>query len=479
MRSKKAKIAVQWEETDKAIFTSIQKLEKQQSEKRKREAKKTLQKRSVAVQEFFTNPENTDNFEPFVFSPFTKKQSEVLCWWKDAAQKSAMEGVIADGSIRSGKTLCLSLSFCMWAMCSFNSKSFAICGKTLGALRRNLLTNLKQILRGRGYEVKERRAENVIFVSKNRVCNRFHLFGGKDEGSADLIQGITLAGVLFDEVALMPENFVNQATARCSVEGSKWWFCCNPEGPHHWFYKNWIKKADEKKLLYVHFTMRDNPSLSAEMIKRYEAMYKGTFYDRYVKGLWVAQSGLVYPMFTQNKEKYTVKNTANMSGRFFISIDYGTRNPFSMGLWCVNGNVAVRVKEYYHDSVEKIQQLTDEEYYAELENFAKGHIIQRVIIDPSAASFIQTVRKYAKFTVRKAENSVLDGIRVTASLLEGGRVKICENCENIMREFELYKWAETGTGKDEVVKQNDHAMDDMRYFCASILSREFKWIEWR
>ncbi len=225
--------------------------------------------------------------------------------------------------------------------------------------------------------------------------------------------------------------------------------------------------------------MRDNPSLTPSMIKRYEGMYTGAFYDRFVKGLWVAQSGLVYPMFAQEKERFTVKNANNISGRFFISIDYGTRNPFSMGLWCVSGNVAVRVKEFYHDSEKAMCQLTDEEYYTELENFAKGYVIQRVIIDPSAASFIQTVRKHAKFTVRKAENSVLDGIRVTASLLVGGRLKICESCENTLREFELYKWADKGTGKDEVIKQNDHAMDDMRYFCASILSREFKWIEWR
>ncbi|MFR4757716.1 MAG: hypothetical protein ACLT9P_06070 [Evtepia gabavorous] len=75
------------------------------------------------------------------------------------------------------------------------------------------------------------------------VENTYFLFGGKDEGSAALIQGVTLAGVLLDEVALMPRSFVEQACARCSVTGAKFWFSCNPAGPGHWFYREWICKG--------------------------------------------------------------------------------------------------------------------------------------------------------------------------------------------------------------------------------------------
>ncbi len=438
-----------WKKTDNALL----KAKKYYAQANLKGNKKINSNNSANAQltAFMQNPEFAINFEPFKYMPFTKTQAKVLTWWQKGSPKKNMDGIIADGSIRSGKSLCLSLSFCLWAMESFNMQNFALCGKTVGSLRRNVLTLLKHMLRGRGYAVKERRTDNLLIVSKNGVCNRFYLFGGKDESSADLIQGITLAGILFDEVALMPESFVNQATARCSVQGSKWWFSCNPQGPNHWFYTNWVLQKKEKNLLYVHFTMQDNPSLTKQMIQRYENMYTGVFYERYVKGLWVAAQGLVYPMVAQQKSKFVLQNANNLNGRFFISIDYGTRNPFSMGLWCVNGNTAVRVKEFYHNSVKEQRQLTDEEYYEQLDKFAKGYLIQRVVIDPSAASFIQTIRKHAFFTVRSAENSVLDGIRVTASL----------------------------TGKDEVIKQNDHAMDDMRYFCATILAREFKWIEWR
>ncbi len=414
-----------------------------------------------------------------MYAPFTKKQAKVLTFWHKGNKSSNYSGIIADGSIRSGKTLSLSLSFCMWAMSNYNRQCFALCGKTLGSFRRNVLHLLKHMLRGRGYTVRELRSENLLIVCNGNTVNKFYVFGGKDEGSADLIQGITLAGVLFDEVALMPESFVNQATARCSIPGSKWWFSCNPEGPYHWFYTEWILKKQQKNLLYVHFTMDDNPSLTKQVKQRYENMYSGVFYERYVRGLWVVAEGLVYPMAAGNSSIILHNDTSILSGIFYISIDYGTRNPFSMGLWCVSAGKAVRIKEWYYDSKKQPSQLTDEQYYEQLELFASGFVIRNVIIDPSAASFIQTVRKHAHFSVKKAVNSVLDGIRITASLLEGGRVKISPNCVNILKEFNLYRWSDTLGGKDEVLKQDDHAMDEMRYFCATVLAREFKWIDWR
>lgn len=173
----------------------------------------------------------------FKFQPFSKRQRMVLNWWTDGSPVRDYEGIIADGAIRSGKTVCMSLSFVMWAMSSFNGQNFAMCGKTIGSFRRNVLFWLKLMLKSRGYRVTDHRADNLVVISRGDVENNFYVFGGKDERSQDLIQGITLAGVFFDEVALMPESFVNQATGRCSVDGSKYWFNCNPDGPNHWFKK--------------------------------------------------------------------------------------------------------------------------------------------------------------------------------------------------------------------------------------------------
>ena len=179
----------------------------------------------------------------FQFKPFSQKQRKILNWWCPDSPVKGYDGIIADGAIRSGKTVSMSLSFAIWAMDTFNGQNFAMCGKTIGSFRRNVLFWLKLMLKSRGYQVSDHRADNLVIIRRGAVENYFYIFGGKDERSQDLIQGITLAGVFFDEVALMPESFVNQATGRCSVQGSKYWFNCNPDGPYHWFKINWINKS--------------------------------------------------------------------------------------------------------------------------------------------------------------------------------------------------------------------------------------------
>lgn len=240
----------------------------------------------------------------FKFEKFSEKQQYVLRWWVPGSPYADKDGIICDGSIRSGKTTVMSLSFIMWAMESFDGENFALCGKTIQSLRRNVIKQLKKMLKARGYAVEDHRSENYMTIRLGDVENDFYLFGGKDEGSQDLIQGITLAGVFFDEVALMPESFVNQATGRCSVEGSKYWFNCNPEGPDHYFKVEWIDKLTEKNLIRIHFTMRDNPSLAARIVERYERMYKGVFYDRFILGLWVLASGIIFRYFAEDDTGY-------------------------------------------------------------------------------------------------------------------------------------------------------------------------------
>ncbi len=402
----------------------------------------------------------------FKFRPFSKKQIQVLTWWMPESGVSDADGIIADGAIRSGKTVSMALAFVIWAMTTFQEQNLGMAGKTVGSFRRNVLGPLKKMLRSRGYKYQDFRSDNMLEVRKGKRVNYFYIFGGKDERSQDFIQGITLAGLLLDEVALMPESFVNQATGRCSVDGSKFWFNCNPGSPAHWFKKNWIEKRAEKNLLYLHFTMDDNLSLAERVKQRYRAMYTGVFFRRYILGEWAMAEGLVYQFDT---EKHIAKELPQ-HGEYHISVDYGTLNPFSAGLWCVNGGRAVRLREYYWSGREKQRLKTDEEYYRELETLAGELYIESVIVDPSAASFIETIRRHGRFSVRKAKNEVLNGIRLTAAMLEAGVIKIGESCENSIREFSLYSWAEQGQ-EDKVVKEYDHAMDDIRYFCATVMKR--------
>lgn len=401
------------------------------------------------------------------------KQKEIFRWCH--RKKDKYDAIICDGAIRSGKTVCMIASFIHWAMRFFDGHTFAICGKTVQSAERNIITPLLGMSDVKAfYSMSYTRSLKLLTVKRGGQVNYFYVFGGKDESSASLIQGMTLSGVLLDEVALMPRSFVEQALARCSVLGSKFWFNCNPDSPAHWFYEEWIKEPERHRALHLHFNLSDNPSLAPEIIERYESMYTGVFYQRFILGEWVAADGLVYDVDINS----VVTDSVPKTGRYFISVDYGTLNPFSAGLWCLNGKTATRIREFYYSGRKEKKQKTDEEYYEELEKLADGHRIEKVIIDPSAASFIATIRKHGKFNVRKAKNEVLDGIRVTAQMLNSGAVKIHSSCEDALNELKMYRWDEKST-EDKVIKEFDHAMDDMRYFCYTVLRRELRWEGYR
>ena len=391
---------------------------------------------------------------------FSPKQRQVLTWW----QTGRWQALICDGAVRSGKTFCMGLSFFLWAQHDFNGRQFALCGKTVGALRRNLLTELVPCLRRIGMEVRENRSANTLTVVYAGHRNQFLLFGGKDASSAALIQGSTLAGLLLVETALMPRAFVEQAVARCSVRGSRLWFNCNPEGSEHWFYKEWIEKAESRGALRLHFTMEDNPGLPPEIRQRYERLYTGVFYRRFVLGEWAAAQGLVYDFFDPDKDAAEVPDGPFSAWR--VSVDYGTVNPLSMGLWGEKNGVWYRVDEVYYDSRREGRQKTDAEYAEMLEQLAAGRDIQRVIVDPSATSFIETLRRKG-WQVMKADNDVADGIRVTADLLRQRWIVLCRPCRDSLREMALYCWDER-SGRDAPRKEHDHAMDEMRYFAMDL-----------
>lgn len=428
------------------------------------------------LQQMKQNRASRQSGQTFHFSPFSKKQKQVLTWWCPESPVHDKDGIIADGAIRSGKTVSMSLSFVMWAMSSFAGQNFAMCGKTIGSFRRNVLFWLKLMLRSRGYSITDHRADNLVVIRKNGIENYFYIFGGKDERSQDLIQGITLAGVFFDEVALMPESFANQATGRCSVDGSKYWFNCNPDGPYHWFKQNWIDRQEEKRLLYLHFTMDDNLSLSEKIKARYRGMYSGVFYKRYIQGLWCMAEGIIYDMFDVEKH---VKKFASFQEKLlpvgrYVSCDYGTQNATVFLLWNKGTDgVWYCTREYYYSGRDTGKQKTDREYADDLKEWLDGTKIKAVIVDPAAASFIAELRKHG-YSVIKAKNDVEDGIRVVGTKLNQEKILFSDTCENTIKEFASYIWDEKAAehGEDKPVKQFDHAMDSLRYFVYTILNNQ-------
>ncbi len=419
----------------------------------------------------------------FKFKPFSRKQRQVMNWWMEGSPVRDYDGVIADGAIRSGKTVAMSLAYVFWAMESFDGQNFIMAGKTISSFQRNVLTNLKTMLRSRGYHAIHHlsgETPNMLEVSRQGRTNYFYIFGGKDEGSQELVQGITAAGAFFDEVALMPESFVNQATGRCSVAGSKFWFNCNPAGPAHWFKTNWIDKKKEKRLVYLHFTMEDNLSLDEAIKARYRGMYAGVFFLRYIKGLWAVAEGLIYTMctkanyYTEEERPIALKSIAQK----YIAVDYGTTNPcVFLEIWD-DGEVIWVDREYRWDSRSEEArrsgnpQKTDAQYADDLAKFmgASPEDQCTIIVDPSAASFITELRARG-FYVKPADNEVLDGIRAVATLLAQGELMINRACTGLKAEMQSYAWDEKAAerGEEKPVKQMDHGADALRYYVKTVL----------
>lgn len=401
---------------------------------------------------------------------FSEKQRAILRF-----PYTKYTALICDGAVRSGKTSVMSLSFFLWAMGNFNGYSFAYCGKSVGAVERNIVTPLLGLTYLREYfEVQYNRGDHVITARRGNVENRFYLFGGRDESSYTLIQGITLAGVQLDEVALMPRSFVEQALARCSVEGAKFWFNCNPENPRHWFREEWILKAPEHNALHLHFTMEDNPSLSEETRERYRTMYSGVFYQRYILGLWVMAEGIIYDMFDQTENVYR-EGPVDMRFRCprCLAVDYGTTNP-CVFLEIFDDDGITRVeREYRWDSRKERRQKTDEEYADDLMEFMGEHC--PVFVDPSAASFIAALERRGVYVIA-ADNNVLDGIRKTGNLIQRRRLLVNETCVGLLDELGTYRWDDKAAmrGEEKPVKECDHSVDALRYYVNSLPDWRFE-----
>lgn len=393
---------------------------------------------------------------------FSEKQMKIM-----AFPYTGYDALICDGAVRSGKTSVMSLSFFRWAMLTFTGQAFAFCGKSVGAVERNIVTPLLAVkwVRTR-FSVKYNRGDHVLIARDGNRENRFYLFGGKDESSYTLIQGITLAGVLLDEVALMPRSFVEQALARCSVSGAKMWFNCNPENPLHWFRQEWILKAQEHNALHLHFLMNDNPGLDDATRQRYRNMYSGVFYQRYILGQWVMSEGLIYDMFdlTENVYKQAPVGALYSSTRY-IACDYGTTNP-CVFLDIYDDGETIRVdREYRWDSRKERRQKTDQEYADDFMEFM-GKDWCTVLVDPSAASFIVALRQRGAY-IREADNDVSDGIRRTGTLFARRRLLVNEaNCMGLIDELGTYMWDDKAAmrGEEKPVKQQDHGPDALRYF---------------
>jgi len=431
----------------------------------------------------------------FEYKPFSVKQKQVLTWWLPASPVKDKDGIIADGAIRAGKTVALSLSFGLWAMNMFNNQNFLICGKTIGALRRNVIKDWKKQMAAQGFSVHDRLSDNIITIRYSNISNDFYLFGGSDERSQDLVQGITAAGALLDEVALMPKSFVDQVVGRCSVAGSKFWFNCNPSYPRHWFKTEYIDKLSDniektddtdlqsniqlKNILRLQFTMDDNLSLDEKVKERYKSMFTGVFYRRFILGQWCAADGLIYDSFDEQIHTYSEEPKIRGEVRRYISVDYGTSNPMCFLEILDDGDIARVNSEYYYSSKEKGRQKTDAEYADDFVEFAGSRDnVMWVVVDPSAASFKTELQKKG-YRVKDADNSVRDGISKVSTMFALGKLLINKKCKYLISELLGYVWDEKAIehGEERPVKVADHACDALRYGISTVIFKIWRFMK--
>ena len=405
----------------------------------------------------------------FKFKPFSRKQRKVLNWWCRSSPVRDCNGIIADGAIRSGKSVAMSLGFVVWAMSEFEACNFAMCGKTIGSFRRNVLFWLKLMLRSRGYSVSEQRTENLVVVRRGNIENYFYVFGGKDERSQDLIQGITLAGVFFDEVALMPESFVNQATGRCSVDGSKFWFNCNPGSPAHWFKTGWIDKRADKRLLYLHFTMDDNLSLSEAVKGRYRGMYTGVFFKRYILGEWKSADGVIYRQFADEPERFILDDVPQDIFIGTMGLDFGGNGSAHAG--CLVGitrgyRSIVILDEYYRKEVIDPGTLTGDVCGFVQRSQAQVRAAS-IWCDSAETTLIKGIRtevfaRRIPVEVRNArKGEIIDRIRLCDMLMSQGRFFIMRRCRHTIAALSEAVWDSKSPTKDRRLDDGSTNIDSL------------------
>lgn len=426
----------------------------------------------------------SDNFK---YRPFSKKQKQVLTWWQKpiidnlgniiskGSPHHEKDVLICDGAVRSGKTLIMSLSYVIWSMSEYNLTNFGMAGKTVGSFKRNVWLKLKQMLIKRGYRIRRHKdtdSSTAYVISKNGIENYYFIFGGKDERSQDFLQGFTAGGFLLDEVALMPESFVNQAVARCSEEGAKIWFNCNPSGPFHWFKLNWIDKLEEKNAIRLHFLLEDNPSLSMKVIAKYKRMFSGIFFERYILGLWVLAEGIVYSMFKREMVIDKIPSLVKIVNKW-IGVDYGQANATTFILCGLGSDDKLYIlDEYYHSGRESSIQKSPLAYAKDfnkwlIKNGVEGMPTnyEDIFIDPSAKGFILQLHEESVRRIKQAINDVNRGIELFSSLIEHDSVRVLKKCKNTINELSTYRWDPKyqARGEDKPLKENDHCLDGVRY----------------
>lgn len=413
----------------------------------------------------------------FNFKPFSEQQRRLMHWWRPGLTSAENDFVIADGSIRSGKTIAMIIGFLTWSQTMFQGESFILAGKTMGALKKNVVKPMLQILEAWGwpYEYVRSGSEPHIDIGGNT----YYLFGANTEASQDSLQGLTAAGMYLDEAALFPQSFIDQAIGRCSVAGAKMWMNCNPEGPHHYIREEFLVKAKEKKVYHLHFMMSDNLSLSPKVIERYKRAWPhgSVFYKRFILGLWVAADGLIYQQFADNVKDYVITEKWLQENEIVyavIGVDFGgtkSAHSFTLTGFTRGYKQVVVLDEYYCKKRINPKQLQDD-----FIDFVKRAQVKYKVYEAYCDSAEQTlisglemacVQAHVGINIKNAiKGPINDRIAFYNSLIAQNRWKVMKHCTHIIGAFEQAVY-------DDKKKNMDVRLDDGLMNVDSLDSTEY------
>ena len=408
------------------------------------------------------------------FHKLSPKQKQIFRWPYSGKYKA----LICDGAVRSGKTVCMIASFILWAMRTFDGANFGICGKTIRSAERNIIQPLMGIVDITSiFRLRYNRSIGLLTIEGCGQKNYFYVFGGKDESSYMLIQGITLSGVLFDEVALMPRSFVEQAITRTlSVSGAKLWFNCNPDSPNHWFYIEWVQRAEKRGALHLHFLMSDNPILSPEQLANADKQFSGVFHDRYIKGLWVTAEGVIYKQFADSPELYVIDSVPDDILFCTIGFDFGGNGSAHAGI-CTGfsksfGRIVV-LDEYYRKEVITPTALEDD-VAAFIRRCQARFTVYEAYFDNAETTLLRGIKckcaeEHIPIEVKNAKKTeILGRIRLTNMIMSQMRFSVVSGCKNFINALSTAVWDSKKLSEDVRLDDGNYNIDSLDAFEYSI-----------
>ena len=395
----------------------------------------------------------------------------------NSIQESDARLNIWEGAVRSSKTICSLIRWIEFTQTAPDNGDLVMMGKTERTLKRNILSPLADMLGPKRYRYVQ--GEGELYISGRKI----YVIGANDDRSEGKVRGMTMAGMYGDEVTLWPEAVFKMSLSRMSVSGAKGFYTTNADSPYHWLKTGFIDRAKELNIKVFHFDLKDNWNLPREYVEALSLEYTGLWHKRFIDGLWVVAEGAVYDMFDEDIHVVKMVPKDEIIQSFWLVADYGTSST-TVFLLCGRsnkGNYYV-LDEYRWDAVAKGRQKSDKELSQALIDFVHEHgvILERVIVDPSAASFIKQLKDDFVDNVRQADNDILNGIRRTGTAFQQKRLFLLKKCHDTIKELTGLCWdiKAQQLGIDKPIDGNDHGPDALRYFVNHVIAHEFSWIDY-